>query len=271
VECPAGDGRRQGPEFIIGFAVTREQARESFEKWIRANAWFNPGDLSVGAVAEKQCGVYLPFWSFPMLAESRWQAEIGEHWQRTETYTTTVNGKRVTRTRTVTETEWWPLSGRHHRFHVGYLVSGSKGLPQEQTRWIQPFQLPALKRYEPWYLAGWQCEEYSVERETALAHCQEAYQQRETQAIRDFLPGDTARLHDVQTQFRHISSDLCLLPVYVLSYRYQDKVYRFLVNGQTGRFGGEKPVSWQRIAVAVVGGLILLGALGLITLRFLSR
>ena len=40
-------------------------------------------------------------------------ADVGIHWQRTETYTVTVNGKTETRTRTVTETEWFPLSGSH--------------------------------------------------------------------------------------------------------------------------------------------------------------
>ena len=34
--------------------------------------------------------------------------------------------------------------------------------------------------------------------------------------------------------------DLILLPVYLLSYRYRDKLYRFLLNGQTGKAAGDK-------------------------------
>jgi hypothetical protein len=55
-----------------------------------------------------------------------------------------------------------------------------------------------------------------------------------------------------------VNSDLCLLPVYVLSYRYRNKLYRFLVNGQTGKCAGDKPVSAGKIALAVGGGLLLL-------------
>jgi hypothetical protein len=264
VEFTHDETGRQQPEFVIGFAITPDEARHKFRQWIQRNHWFNPGDLSVSAVEEKQRGVYLPFWSFPMLAESDWSASIGEHWQRTETYTTTENGKLVTKTRTVTETEWWPLDGRHHKFYTGYLVSGSKGLPQGEALRILPFNLPALKRYEPYYLAGWLCEEYSIDRESALQLCQQEYYEQERRNIRAFLPGDTASNLEVQTRFRNISSDLCLLPVYVLSYRYHDRLFRFLVNGQTGRVAGDKPISWQRIAIAVGIGAAVIALLVLL-------
>lgn len=250
---------RQRPEFIVGFSVTRDQAHEKFRQWIGKNSWFRPGDLHLATLADKQQGVYLPFWSFSMLAQSRWSATIGEYWYRTETYTTRDSkGKMVTRTRRVQETEWWPLSGNHHHYYAGYLVSGSKGLPQEQAERIKPFHLPALKRYEPYFLAGWLSEEYSVQRETALQTCQQEFQSREQRNVKAFLPGDTHRSLHVATRFNAINSDLCLLPVYILSYRYHDKLYRFLVNGQTGKCVGDKPVSAGRIASLIIVIVVLL-------------
>jgi hypothetical protein len=249
---------RQPPEFVIGFAVTPEQALEAFHKWLRQGGLWRPGDLRQARIDDKLKGVYLPFWSFSMLAHSQWSAQIGEHWYRTETYTTVENGKTVTRTRQVQETEWWGLSGRHHQYHSGYLVSGSRGLPQEYAERIKPFHLAALKRYEPYFLAGWINEEYSVERDVALAACQREFQRRQTAAVGGFLPGDTHRGLNVDTQFSDINSDLILLPVYLLSYRYQDKVYRFLMNGQTGKVAGDKPLSWRRIASAVATGVAIL-------------
>jgi len=250
---------RQRPEFVIGFAVTQEQAQEKFRQWIRSNNWFRPGDLKTAQVAEKLKGVYLPFWSFSMLAASSWNATIGEYWYRTETYTTTDSkGKTVTRTRQVRETEWWPLSGRHHRYYSGYLVSGSRGLSQRDADRIKPFQLPALKRYEPYFLAGWLCEEYSVERDEALEVCRQEFHQREQRNVAAFLPGDTHRGLQVDTRFSNVNSDLCLAPIYLLSYRYGEKLFRFLVNGQTGKIAGDKPLSWLRVTLAVIGGLVLL-------------
>jgi hypothetical protein len=247
---------RQRPEFVIGFAITPEQALEEFKKWLKRNSWYRPGDLAAASVADKLKGIYLPFWSFSMLAQSSWRAQIGEYWYRTETYTTTDSkGNTTTHTRQVRETEWWPCAGRHHRYYSGYLVSGSKGLPQSQSLRVQPFNLPALKRYEPFFLAGWLAEEYSIARDEALALCQQEFQRQENGNVAGFLPGDTHNGLAVQTQFSQINSDLCLLPIYILSYRYKDKVYRYLLNGQTGKMDGDKPVSGKRIGIAV--GVIL--------------
>jgi hypothetical protein len=193
-----------------------------------------------------------------MLAESFWQANIGEYWYRTETYTTRDSkGNLVTRTRRVRETEWWPLRGKHHHYYSGYLVSGSRGLSQRDADRIKPFQLPALKRYQPYFLAGWLSEEYSIARDDALAVCQQEFYRREQANAAAFLPGDTYGGLQVETQFSQVNSDLCLLPIYILSYRYKDKLYRFLLNGQTGKMAGDKPVSWARIWLAVGGGVLL--------------
>jgi hypothetical protein len=248
---------RKPPEFVLPFAITPERALELFESWITDNGWFRPGDLKSARIEEKLRGVYLPFWSFSMLAESNWRTTIGEYWYRTETYTTTENGKTVTKTRQVRETEWWDLSGRHHEYHSGYLVSASRGLPQEDAERIKPFHLAGLQRYRAGYLAGWLCEEYSVDREPAEQICRNEFLRREQENIKAFLPGDTYRNLQTNTSFSHVSDDLVLLPVYLLSYRYQDKLYRFLINGQTGLRAGDKPISWTRVWLFV--GLVAAG------------
>ena len=270
VEFRPEETGRQRPEFIIGFGVTPEAAQEKFHAWFRDNGWFRPGDLVMNAVVEKMRGVYLPFWSFTMLAQSDWAANVGEYWYRTETYTERdEKGNTVTRTRQVQETEWWPLAGRHHSYQRGYLVSASRGLSQSDADSIQPYQLPALRRYEPYFLAGWLCEEYSVGRGEALQKCEQVFYERESQQVAQFLPGNTHSNLEVRTHFSRISSDLILLPVYVLSYHYHGKLYRFVMNGQTGRFVGNKPVSWTRVLVAVglaaAAVAMAIGAVGLIS------
>jgi hypothetical protein len=53
--------------------------------------------------------------------------------------------------------------------------------------------------------------------------------------------------------FKHV-----LMPVWISAYRYRDKVYRFLVNGQTGEASGESPLSWWKVLLLAIVGLILL-------------
>jgi hypothetical protein len=229
---------------------------------------FRPPDLTQTVRAEPLRGIYLPFWSFSMKADSRWTAQIGEYWYRTETYTTTDSqGRTVTQTRQVQETEWWPLSGAHHAYYSFYLVSGSKGLPQQVSQWIEPFQVLALKRYAPGYLAGWLSEECSVDKKVAQKMSEEEFRKRESQAVGAFLPGDTYSGLQVETVFSRVQEDLILLPIYLRSYTYRGKLYRILINGQTGKINGEKPVSLGRIALFILLILVLLAllyALGLL-------
>ncbi len=265
-ELPLEQRTSQRPEFIIGFEVSREKAQELFFQWIGKNGFFRPGDLVTKAATEKQHGVYIPFWHFSMKATSEWSAQIGEHWYRTETYTVkNSEGKTEVRTRTVQETEWWPLSGIYRKYYSGYMVSASKGLSQAEALAIQPYQLNTMMRYRPMYLAGWMSEEYSVSREEALAVTQQEFRTRERNAISRFLPGDIQSGLTVRTELEVGGSDLILLPIHVLSYRYGDKIYRFLVNGQTGKMQGEKPWSSSRItAVVVAVALLVLVVIGLL-------
>ena len=272
VEFSPAETGRQLPEFVIGFAVTPTQAAEAFRQWIRQNSWFRPGDLDRSQLADKIQGVYLPFWIFSLLAQSRWSAVIGEHWYRTETYTTKdANGKTTVHTRRVQETEWWPCQGKHHQYYSGYLVSASHSLSQADADRIKPFELPAMKRYEPYFLAGWLAEEYSVPHDQAWGICEHEILQRQRQQVAAFLPGDLHRDLDVQTTFSHINGDLCLLPTYILSYRYRERLFRFLVNGQTGRVAGEKPLSKTRISIAAGIVVALMVAVALLALMIAGR
>jgi hypothetical protein len=187
---------------------------------------------------------------------------IGEYWYRTETYTVrTSDGKSETRTRVVQETEWWPLSGRHKKYYSGFMVSGSTGLPQSEAAVIQPYQLDELVRFKPYFLAGWMSEEYSVEAERALVVAQNEFRNRERSSVQGNLPGDISMSLRVDTDFKHNGSDLILLPVHILTYHYRNQTYRFLVNGQTGKFYGEKPWSKIRIAVAVIIAIVVVLAI----------
>mgnify|MGYP000615436093 CR=1 FL=1 len=146
----------------------------------------------------------------------------------------------------------------------------TKGISREEARDIQPFQLSALARYRPYYLAGWMAEEYSIAMDAAMEQCKAEFERRQQNEVQRFLPGDTSSGLSVQTEFDVGGSDLILLPVHVLSYRYHDTLYHFLVNGQTGKVVGTKPVSAARITTAIVVALLMI-AIIVVTVLLLNR
>ena len=80
-------------------------------------------------------GVYLlPTFTMP-LQNQPIDADIGENYTETETYTTTdKDGKTVTRTRTVVKTEWRKLQGRHVSYILDVVVTASKGVSNPALR-----------------------------------------------------------------------------------------------------------------------------------------
>ncbi|HEX2643456.1 MAG TPA: zinc ribbon domain-containing protein [Thermoanaerobaculia bacterium] len=252
VELPAQGQVILEPEYLIPFRLDRKQATALFDGWCHRGL-FTPRDVRKAARMDRLKGVYLPFWTFSMRVDSDWEADIGEHWQQ-----------RIAKDKKITRTEWHPLAGQHHRYLFHHLVSGAQGLPQEEADEVRPFDLTALRRYRPELLAGWLAEPASVPREEALAACQEHFREREGEDIATFLPGDKHRGLEWTTRFSEISDDLVLLPFWIGAYSYRGKVFRFVVNGQSGQATGTRPLSpWK---IGVTWAVILLAILALILL-----
>jgi hypothetical protein len=58
-----------------------------------------------------------------------------------------------------------------------------------------------------------------------------------------------------------------LLPIWISAYRYNDQVYRFLVNARTGEVQGERPWSYVKISLAVAAGLAVAGVIAFLATR----
>ncbi len=262
VVAMADDGELHPPEFIIGFANTEEVAKGRFRTWARKGGLTVPGDLGRASTLSEIHGVYVPFWGFSVRADSQYRARIGEDWSRTETYTTMVNGKLQTRTRTVRETEWFSLDGAHHSYHNRYLVSGSQGLPQALADAVMPYDLTRLHRFRESFLAGWTAEEPSVDPDDAYKVSNDRFYREEQKRVAALLPGDTHRDLQVETRFSQATRDLLLLPLWLLVYDYKGKRYRFVMNGQTGAMSGTRPKVYWKVVLLVLAILGILGTCG---------
>jgi hypothetical protein len=55
-----------------------------------------------------------------------------------------------------------------------------------------------------------------------------------------------------------LASRPMLVPVWIMAYRYRDKMFRFLANGQTGKCSGQAPLSYRKIATAVIIAILVM-------------
>jgi predicted RNA-binding Zn-ribbon protein involved in translation (DUF1610 family) len=250
------------PESVLPFQVDQKTAIAKFRSWL-GRGWFRPNAvkrIAVNAEARVQ-GVYLPFWTFDAQTFSRWWAEAGYHYYINEQYTANVNGRRETRTRRVQKTRWEPAAGTHSEFFDDVLVYATSSVKESILRRIYPFDTTKLVPYLPQYLAGWRAEEYQIALEKAWEMAKQIIDGRLRDACAREIPGDTYRNLRVETKLSSETFKHTLLPVWLASYRYNNRVYSFMVNGQTGKVSGEAPISWWKVLLTVVIVLALLAVI----------
>jgi hypothetical protein len=127
---------------------------------------------------------------------------------------------------------------------------------------LSGFDVAQLQPYRPEYLAGWRAEQYALDLMPAFGNAQDQMAKvQEGRCARD-IGGDTHRSLSVANNYSHNTFKHVLLPVWIAAYRYNNKVYQFLVNGQTGEVVGVAPWSIWKIAalvltiLAIIGGII---------------
>jgi endogenous inhibitor of DNA gyrase (YacG/DUF329 family) len=245
------------PEAVVPFQLTSDQAYQHYKKWL-GKGFFRPRDVIQRSGAAQIQGVYLPFWTFDAHAESQWNAESGNYYYETERYTTTENGRRVTKTRQVRKVRWYPSSGRRADDYDDVLISGTTSGDQAMLKKVYPFDTTRLTPYKPEYLSGWAAEAYRIPLAEAWSQGQNSIRDQERGKCAKEVPGDTHRNLRVRTQLSETTFKHVLLPVFLANYRYNTRLYHFMVNGQTGEVQGQAPVDWVKVAIVVAIVLALL-------------
>jgi DNA-directed RNA polymerase subunit RPC12/RpoP len=251
------------PESLLPFQVDQGKAADLFRDWL-GRGFFRPTPVKkIAKDAEaKLQGVYLPFWTFDAYTSSWWQADAGYFYYVTESYwTTDEEGNRVQRTRQVQKVRWEPASGSLQLRFDDVLVPATTSVEYGMIQRIYPFDTQALLPYEPGFLSGWGAEAYTVGLREGWTTGQEIIEDRVRQACAQRVPGDTQRNLRVDTAFSNMTYKHVLFPVWIASYRYRDKIYHFLINGQTGEVQGEAPISWIRVTLVVIVVAIILAVL----------
>ena len=253
--------RRIRPGSIVPFQVDRRAAQEQFRRWV-GKLWLAPGDLKRYAQSDAGLtGMYLPFWTYDCRTASDYRGERGDDYYTTETYTTRNSaGEAVTQTRQVRQTRWTPVAGHVDDFHDDVLVMASRTLPADILGATGRWNLKGLVAYQPEFVSGFQAQAYQIGLREGFPIAKQQIDAEVAELVCRDIGGDHQRISGVATRYSDITYKHVLLPVWISAYRYRDKAYRFLINGQTGEVSGESPKSWWKIALLVVAVLAALFA-----------
>jgi hypothetical protein len=255
VTATASTSRQIKPAALIAFQLGEEQARDAMTRWL-GSLWFAPNGLQEYArKGRRMDGIYVPYWTFDAHTETDYRGQRGDNYTVSRTVMRDGKPTRVTETRI----RWRSVSGHVQRFFNDVLVMASHSLPREHTDALEPWDLAALAPYRPDYLSGFKAEAYGVELEDGLREARAKMDAVIDMDIRRDIGGDHQRITAKQTEMSDVTFKHVLLPVWMAAYKFQDRSFRFVVNGQTGKVQGERPWSKWKIALAVIAGLILAG------------
>jgi hypothetical protein len=117
---------------------------------------------------------------------------------------------------------------------------------------VYPYDLAKVVNYDTQFILGWQSEVYQKDVQEGYKVAEGIMEDYIRSAVIKQIPGDTHRNLHINTHRHDITFKHLLLPMYIAAYQYNNKSFQVLVNGQTGKISGQKPLSWIKITLAVL-------------------
>lgn len=252
---PEADENVIKPESLLPFKVDKRTAMDKFRVWLKKR-WLSPNNLKQLAREEKIYGVYIPFWTYDADTRSFYTAEKGTYYYVTErVWVTDSDGKRREELKQVRKTRWTYTSGSYRHFFDDVLVCASKSEGRNLIRRLEPFHLNELVPYKNEYLSGFMAEKYSIGLKQGYDEAKSTMQSELYQMIRNQIVADEVRNLRINTSYANVTFKHVLLPIWMSAYRYKEKVYKFLVNGQTGEVKGQAPLSAIKVTLLTLLGI----------------
>lgn len=224
------------PDCVIPFAIDRAEAEGRLRAWLGSSFW-HPADLRPAAQLTELRAVFLPFWVFSTRVETHWTADTSR----------TPPGARA---------DWFPIAGRAERDYDDVWVPAGSGISPGEIDAVGPFDARAAVSPSRVDLVDVTVEQFTVPRRYARPLAQGHLESAEAQAVARDVPGSNRNVR-VNVLMEDATSRAALAPFFIMAYHYRGRVYRFVVNGQTGSSTGTAPVATSKVA-GLVGLLLIL-------------
>ncbi len=240
------------PDIVIPFKLDKEQAKEGLTRHLKGKP-FLPKIFKDRQHIDEVKGVYLPFWLFD--ADADIQARYG-----------------ATRMRSWSDSKYNYVETSYYTlYRAGRLgferipVDGSQKMPDDLMESIEPFNCAEAVDFQTAYLSGYFAEKYDVGAEQSLHRANARVQRSAAEAMDATTTGYQAvTTESSNVRIRNGQVSYALFPVWLLNTMWNGTRYTFAMNGQTGKFVGDLPLSvsslwrWRAILTAVFSVLLSL-------------
>ena len=240
------------PSQLIPFHLTREDAITAFTKF-RKGKPLAPKEFTDAKNIDDIRGIYIPFWLFDYSVEGTLEA----NGNKVSTWT---SGDYI-----YTKTDVYAVSRSGSMDYDKIPVDGSTRFQDDIMNSIEPFDYKGLVDFDYSYLSGFLAEKYDVDSNKAGQDALGRAYTTTTSVLKSNISGyssvavKTTNYRPVKTESNYV-----LLPVWLLNIKYQDKLYTFAMNGQTGKMIGDIPVDKKKAIIIAI--LVFIGVFAVASL-----
>lgn len=218
------------PDMVIPFKKTKEDAKAAFREFYKGKKLL-PDNFASEARVEAIQGMYVPYWLF----DSSIKAVADFKAKNINTY---ISGEY-----NVTETSYYRAVRKGRMDFKMVPVDGSKKMDDNWMESIEPFDYSELKSFTTSYLAGYLADKYDVDVEAAVPRADERVSVTACDTLLETVTGyDSVEVENSSIVKKSNDVSYAMAPVWIVTTKYQDKPYTFVMNGQTGKFVGSLPV-----------------------------
>ncbi len=222
------DGKLK-PDYVIPFKKNKADAVAALKKFYEGHRLL-PDNFTANNRVEAIQPMYVPFWLFDssITAQAEFKASRIKRYDSGSMF--------------VTETQVYNCQRVAKMSFEKIPADGSKKMDDTYMESIEPFNYSELVPFSTAYLTGYLADKYDVTAESCAARADE----RVKNSALAVLQSSVQNFHQVEMTKAAIVKDVgkviyALVPVWILTTRYQDKPYTFMMNGQTGKVVGSLP------------------------------
>jgi hypothetical protein len=217
-------------EAILPFIITPQHCQQLAQSWF-GRGWLTPPSLREWATLGRFSAIYLPFWAIRAEVRGTWEYRDDERVQRGSLYFNLRNILQPATTQLGDE-----------------LIERTANYDLAQ---IDPYRLEATAG-----VAVQLAELAPYQALTAVRRKMHLHMQAHNSLLA--LP-NTA----IFPKYENEVWQPILVPSYLATYHYRGRIFKVMVNGQTGHISGQRPVDWIKVAglalIALLPGLFILG------------
>lgn len=223
------------PEKIIPFANVKEDAEKEFYKFCKKK-WFAPKDFHNMDNIREVKGIYIPFWLYNIDTDGGIVASA----KRVKTWSS--GSYRYTKT------DFYNVRRNGNMGFEGIPADGSTKFEDDIMDSIEPYEYDKFKDFSMSYMSGFLAEKYDVSEKDSYVRAEARAKNSSIESLKETIKGynSVTVVSDTIDAIKK-SSEYVLLPVWLLNIKYKDKMYKFAMNGQTGKMVGNVPISWPKL------------------------